>query len=290
MLMAQQWIAGAPSVRVAALLALFALANAASAAPGGTATTRFLLSDLDLRDPHFFVNAIVCRDVTDTPLLGFSVNGQLQAQIQGDADGDGFLDLSNVIEFLPLDQAAASNPSQIGAAVCTAPLAGTQCGDLLDPTPATATLAGTGTCLGTLAGTTRPYTPAITAASAACFASSTISVTLDLAGVPVTLRDAQYAATFSDSPATALGNGLLRGFISEADANLIILPATLPLIGGQTLASLLPGGTGNCAAFSDKDINLGVVGWWFYLNFPAVRIADGAGGLFGDGFEDVAGR
>ena len=61
---------------------------------------------MDLRDPHVYVIVLGCRDVTDTALLGFSVNGRLQTSIQTDADvpPDGLLDLSTLIEFLPLDQ------------------------------------------------------------------------------------------------------------------------------------------------------------------------------------------
>ena len=72
-------------------------------------------------------------------------------------------------------------------------------------------------------------------------------------------------------------NGLLRGFITEADANATIIPATFPLVGGHPLSLLLPGGDPpgadrNCAGFDDRDTYQGVRGWWFYLNFPAVRV------------------
>lgn len=257
----------------------------AGAGPLGSGNARFILTDLDLRDPHVYVNFLGCRDVTDTPLVGFSINGQIQASIQSDGDGDGFLDLSYVLEFLPLDQGAATLPLQFGQAVCTAPLAGTSCGTLLIPTPATATLGSTLACLAPLPGTVRPYTPAITTASPACFASAAVTLILDLGGIPVTLRDARVAATWAGDPATQLVNGLMSGFISEADANATIVPASVPLVGGQPLSALLPGGTGNCAPYSDKDVNGGVMGWWFYFNFPAARIYYGSDALYADGFE-----
>ena len=65
----------------------------------------------------------------------------------------------------------------------------------------------------------------------------------------------------------------MRGFISETDANNTILPASFPLVGGRPLSSLLPGGTGNCASYDDRDLQGGVFGWWFYLNFPAAAVA-----------------
>ena len=88
-------------------------------------------------------------------------------------------------------------------------------------------------------------------------------------------------ATFVGLPAQGLVNGLLRGFISETDADNTIMPASLPLVGGQPLSALLAGGTNNCAPHSDIDINQGVSGWWFYLNFSAVRLSP----MFSDGFE-----
>lgn len=249
----------------------------------------FRFSDLDLRDPHVFVDFLGCRDITDTPLVGFSVNGELQAQIQTDDDGNGFLDASYLVEFLPLDQAQPENLMDFGTTECTAPLASTTCAPVQSSAVAgDAGLFGSGvTCLAAIAGTTRPYTPAITESASPCFVSPNGTLQLDIGGIPVTLQDVQLAATFNAQPATALGSGLLRGFISEADANNTILPPSLPLVGGQPLSALLPGGMGNCAPHNDKDIHNGVMGWWFYLNFtaPRVPVAQPAGDVFADGFE-----
>jgi len=90
-------------------------------------------------------------------------------------------------------------------------------------------------------------------------------------GIPVTLTSAQVAARYVGNPAMSMTNGLLRGFISEADANATIIPASFPIVGGRPLSSLLAGGTNACPGHSDKDTNNGVVGWWFYMNFPATR-------------------
>jgi hypothetical protein len=97
-------------------------------------------------------------------------------------------------------------------------------------------------------------------------------VSISLAGVPITLHDARIGATYVGNPATSLANGLLIGFLTEADADATILPSTLPLVGGKPLSSILPGGKNNCASFSDKDTYNNAAGWWFYLNYPATRV------------------
>jgi cysteine-rich repeat protein len=238
--------------------------------------TAFRMSDLDLRDPHVFVNALGCRDITDVAFLGFAVNGQLQTAITTDGnDADTFLDLSLVTLFRPLNQ-FPNNTTTLEAhfASCTSPLATTSCAPGANsPGVVVSTSFTTGACLAPVAGSvhTMPaaYAPAITSPAVPCYVSAPFTLTLGLAGIPVTLRDTQLSATWVGNPAASAVNGLLRGFLSEADANATVIPATFPLVGGQRLSSLLPGGTGNCAPFSDKDTSNGVTGWWFYFNYPA---------------------
>jgi cysteine-rich repeat protein len=239
-----------------------------------TIATAFRFSDLDLRDPHVFVSFLGCRDVTDTQLVGFSVNNEIQKNIQTDGNTDGFLDLSPTLVFRPLSQGnTTTSPVDVYFASCTAPIASTSCKPGTQaPLAVTATAQTSGTCLAPIAGTTHGYTPAITSASAPCFATSATTLTISIGGIPITLHDARVGATFVGNPATSLTNGLLIGFISETDANATIIPMSFPLVGGQPLSSLLPGGSGNCASFSDKDTDAGVVGWYFYLNFPATRV------------------
>lgn len=282
-----------PSVSARCWPTLFLLASVDLPAQ----VTAFRMSDLDLRDPHVFVDLIGCRDVTDTPLAGFSVNGELQASIQNDRDDppDGLLDLSNVFMFLPLDQAIATNLFDSGGAACTAPLATTTCSAFASSgLLGEASLSTLGTCLQSDPGTLRPYSPAVVNSSAPCFSSPTGLITLDLGGILVPLRDVQIGATFVGTPAASTVNGLMRGFLRESDADQTILPPTLPLLGGLPLSQLLPGGDPpgpgvNCAAHSDIDMHGGESGWWFYLNFTATSVpisfdlfVDG----FYDGFED----
>jgi len=252
----------------------------------GPPPTVFRPSDLDLREPHVYVDVpfFGCNDITDMGILGNpSVNAQLQTAVQTDADADGDLDLSFLIIFRPLDQTV---PLTLGAmdfttGDCTPPLAGTTCdiAPMAMLRPSTFTNLGTGTCLDTIAGTTYgPYAPNATPATAmgtnACFYVEPIDLPLTLAGAMFTLHEAQLGARYVGSPATTLSNGLMRGFLTEADADVATLDPTLPLVGGNPLSSVLPGGTGNCAGHSDIDMGPDgaggtTTGWWFYLNFPA---------------------
>jgi len=241
--------------------------------------TAFRFTDMDLRDPHTFVDFLGCRDVTDTQLVGFAVNNEIQTGIQTDDDMDGILGLSIVAVFRPLGQALATSPLELYFPDCTAPMAGTTCtkSTSTSTTLSTATNLAAGTCLGALPMTLKPYTPALTAASGPCYSSDKETLTITLSGIPIVLTDAQVGATYTGNPATGQVNGVVRGFISEADANATILPADLPLVGGKPLSLLLPGGDPagadkNCATYSDKDTNNGVVGWWFYLNFTATKV------------------
>ena len=238
--------------------------------------TAFRFTDLDVKDPHIFVSVLGCNDVTNPSLVPFSVNAELQKNIEMDNDGDGDLDLSPTLVFRGFNQTAATQPVELHFATCTVATQQnpTVCRpDTAAPIMATATFMSTGSCLGAAMGTVRPYSPAVTASTGPCFVTDAVTVTIDLGGIPITLRDARIAATYVGNPATTLSNGLLRGFISEADANNTIIPMSFPIVGGRPLSSLLPGGTNNCNSGDDRDTNNGVRGWWFYLNYPAARTA-----------------
>jgi hypothetical protein len=234
--------------------------------------TAFRFVDLDLRDPHIRVRFLGCRDVTDTALLGFSVNGQIASSLTTDDDADGDLDFSPLLVFRPLDQGAETSSVDVLTGACTATDPTSCSSGGATPTPSTATNTAVGTCLSPLAGTTSGYSPAITSPADSCFSTDEGTLNLVLADIPITLTNTRVAAEYSGDPATGMVDGLLSGFISEAVADATILPNTLPLVGGRPLSSLLAGGTGNCATTSDKDTVNGVVGWWFYLNFTAQTV------------------
>lgn len=240
--------------------------------------TAFRMSDLDLMDPHIYIQLFGCRDITNGN-VPFNASPPINALIENavtlDEDGDGLLDLSFLVIFRPLDQAdGATGGLSIAEADCTEPMSSTTC--VVDPAQhfvqsGSYTTDTGANCLEPFPSTTRPYTPAVDASVPPCFVSTNINLTIDIGGILIPLTDVQVGATYVGSPATGLTNGLLRGFIAEADADAIALPGDLPLIGGDPLSSVLPGGTGNCAAHDDRDIGPDGVtmGWWFYLNFPA---------------------
>ena len=228
-------------------------------------TTAFRISDLDWRDPHLFSNSVVgCIDITNFDNFGIKgINPTMQLKIQTDTDSDTKLDLNYLIVFDPVNPALPNGNLRFGADVtCTAPLAGTTCSPLsllpsyfYDNTPSP--------CLNTIPGTINlAYSPAIITPATPCFVASLGTVTLN-AVVLLTLHDA-----------SGLVNGLIRGFISEADANATILPASYVPAGGQPLSSLFRGGVNSCSqpspAVGDKDTGPGgVTGWYVYLNFTA---------------------
>ncbi len=237
--------------------------------------TVFRFSDLDLRDPHLFVEVFpFCFDFTDTPipLTDTSFNGSIADLVTTDGDDDGFLDLSILTLFRPFDVLADALRLDIAPGVCTAPIDGTSCTRVVSSLVTTYDGLAAGTCLETLPGTTSGYSPGIDEPAAPCFATAAVTLALALGDVEVPLTDAQVAAVWEGDPVTSLGQGLLRGFLSEADADAVLLPPELPVVGGQPLSMLLPGGSGNCAGDDDRDLHLGVTGWWFYLNFTADQV------------------
>ena len=168
--------------------------------------TAFRITDLDLRDPHFFLSVpfLGCRDVTDAPLFTYpSLNDSLQESIQTDGDSDGYFDLSLALIFRPYDQTPGETlPLELVYADCTA-VAEPVCTPGVDsPTPLTSTNGTGGTaCLAPDPATVYGYVPNVTASSAPCFSTSVTTVTLDMFGLPIVLTDARVAATYVGNPA-----------------------------------------------------------------------------------------
>jgi len=242
--------------------------------------TAFRLTDLDVRDPHTFADVplLGCTDVTDMVpfMLAPSVNESIQGSMENDWDLDGFIDVSVMLLFRPLDQGGPGGPMDAARGLCLPPAAGTTCS--LDPfTPAQPTFYtnGAGVCLAPVPGTLTPfaggYAPPITVPVGPCMATGAVSLTLDIQSAMIPLDDGQIAATYVGSPATGMVNGLIRGFISEATADATLLPMEIPFVGGMPLSLVLPGGGGNCAAHDDRDVGPDglTLGWWVYGNFSA---------------------
>lgn len=255
-----------------------------TATPTDGPQTVFRVDTLTLRDPHVYVSVFggPCTDVTDPPGLGgiFSANALVADELNLDGDVDGFLDLSLLTVFRPLRQpplAGADVDVQLGQ--CTTPVGSEVCGpDVSPPYQTTYINHGTGTCVAPIPGTLGPnnmgsYSPAVLVSAAPCVESSPTSILFPLGVFDLPLDDVQVGATYVGDPATGLVNGVIRGFISEANANSILLPVDIPIIGGQPISSLIPGGTGSCASSDDRDTGPGSqVGWYFYLNFTAHEV------------------
>lgn len=236
----------------------------------------FRFSDLDLRDPHIFVSIplVGCSDVTDSAPLSFQgFNEQLQDAITMDSEPDGLLDRSYIVVFNPLDQGASSTPVEFGNAECTDPVGSTTCTpDVgLPLSQATATNQSSGICLGVVPGTDSGYVPGVIPPTNFCFSSDEIALTLDFGSFQLPLEAARIGGEYVGTPATAIADGLLHGFVSESNADSIMVDFGTGL---QSLSSALPGGTGACGPGDDKDVGPDSItpGWWFYFVFPAAEV------------------
>jgi cysteine-rich repeat protein len=236
----------------------------------------FRISEMYLRDPHVWVNLVGCKDLTNGNVGSLSVNGQLNAQLSQDSDGDGKYDMSPVLIFRPLAQHAPTSGGDFTLGSCTT---GGSCtpgaGDIYE---GVANNKSTGTCVGIKPGSlTDAYTPEVDTPANNCFSTTEQSIAIELQGVQLTLHDATIGAVYQGDPATGLVRGLIRGFVTEADAEGLIVP--LPIIGDVPLAMLLPGGKDNCkipstTGIGDKDTGSdGASGWYFYLNFTGTAVS-----------------
>lgn len=254
--------------------ALALIAAAAGAAVPALATQQaFRATSLQLRDPHMYAPVIGCLDVTNSGVGFPSFNARLADALSNDGDGDGLLDLGLVIVFDDLATApGATGTLRFGGADCTAPATGASCaGSSLYTLSFTNPVSGT--CLEPEPGTTTAsYTPPVTVTSHPCFVTEAADVTIDLAGLSLVLAECRIAATYVGDPAQ-LQLGLISGFVPADVAANTILPGAWGFAGGASLASVLPGGSGNCASHSDLDTGPGGArGWWFYINFIAAPV------------------
>ena len=210
--------------------------------------TAFRIDQLALRDPHVLVDVGVCIDVTDPPGLGgYSANGLIDSQLTADGDGDGFLDFNLLAIFRPLLQPPfAGSDVDIETAQCTPPVGSEVCSPGA-ATPQTTTYQNqsSGVCLSPVPGTTGPgnggsYSPGVLSPAAPCAKSASTSISFPFGSLSIPLEAVQIGARYVGDPATGLADGLIVSFISEADANQILLPADFPLFAGQPLSVLLP--------------------------------------------------
>ncbi len=267
------------ALRVASLVCSLLAASDALAAK-----TAFRLTDLDLRDPHIYVtNVGFCLDITDLlqPNFTSTFNGALQSRIQTDGNADGALDLNLLLIFDPVDPSAPGGTLTFGEAICTAPIAGTSCtpNPIITPTSVTYLNQSSGPpCLLVISGSTYPpYSPEISLPSPPYFKTVETNITLRVFGnVNIPFSHVRIAARYVGSPTANLNTGVIRGFLSQEDADAIVVP--LPTVGNQLLSSVLPNATLICPAHTDQDSLrtvdgcLSETGWWFYWNFTAVAV------------------
>jgi len=91
-------------------------------------------------------------------------------------------------------------------------------------------------------------------------------MTATIFDTPVPLQQVQVGATYGSS---SLMNGVLRGFVTQADAEATNI--SFGIVNAR-LARLLPGDQHNCASFSDMDMLGTTPGWWLYFNFTATSV------------------
>ncbi len=239
--------------------------GAAAIDAGSAAPVAFRITELNLRDPHFFLGS---SDITDQPFLGTSVNGSLiPGGITMDYDGDGFLDVSILPLMQPLDPAATSGGLHLIDAHCKLSDP-TQCEPAPNPgLDVTFTIDNVthGSCLEPLAGTTSGFSPAVEAPAAPCFVTTNpADVTINLGGISIAMTGAQVAASYQGSPPNQLG-GLIAGFVTTTKAMQALLPDYLgPGLAGLPITNFLRD--------QDKDQAQspnGEDGWWLYLSFVA---------------------
>lgn len=219
--------------------------------------TEFRITKMALLDPHpfaiggsFDVNSVVNDSITDS--------------IETDASDplDQILDLSIALVFRPLDTTATASAMAITFPDCSSPLATTICtqDDTTTVVDTTATNQSAD-CLDSIPDTLSAYDP-IVPVPGPCFVSSAVDITVNLGTVTLPLKGAQLAATFPSADPTTLDTGLLRGFVTQTDADTILIPADVALVGGEPLSALL----------LEEDMDTGPnngPGWWFYLSFEA---------------------
>lgn len=235
----------------------------------------FRIDSVALRDPHVYPGSLGCIDVTEL------ANSLIAPELTADDEPDGNYDLNLLAVFPALNQPPSPGGLiEVRTAECTAVPMNEVCTPDGNPVNSTTYVnQSSGTCVSPVAGTTGannsgtyppPFT-AITTPGAPCAGSIPTTITFSLGLFSIPLEDVQVGATYVGNPATSLSNGLIRGFISEATANTVIVPLPDAFGGPTPLSELLAGGAGNCQMTQDdRDTGPGAQsGWYIYLNFTA---------------------
>jgi hypothetical protein len=234
-------------------------------------TDPHVVLDKVINTPIFFSDCPICEDITNVgqqeSCAGETVdlpglNPALNDLITLDSDADGYIDLSFMLVYDPLDQTDGGG----GLLTVTEGLC-----DVTDPTtcvpdPAASNTETTsystqaaGTCMSPITGTLgpRPYPDGITvepnSPSGSCFVSDptqfTITLEFELDGsvetVSIPMQQAQLAGEWGGDPATSITNGLLRGFLTMQEGDQQNFTFNIDLIGDVNFnlgRDLLPDG------------------------------------------------
>ncbi len=220
--------------------------------------TFFRADTLQLKAPKLYATLLILRtEITS------SAQDALNTLLTGDAESDGFVDMSLLLRFLktanPKTSAGQVTP---GGAICPFPIDPSKAcqPDKTFPfqTPALAYMNGTAPC--TLQG-------APESAPAPCFVTNPASLTMQLPILgAVPLQDGQIAATWDG---TNISNGWVRGFLPKAVAAATLLGDGIPpiyeLAGAKKGVPLLSFLMDNPVQMNSR----GEEGWWFLLSFSA---------------------
>ncbi len=231
------------------------------------------IDSLALRDPHAFTPAPACIDVVEG-IAGIGLNSYAADSLADPAASTLFLTFANG------DPAAPSDIVLVYRGHCDA--AGAVCQadpGHLDPLLVTQSLnLSAGICYQAPASTLTPeYLTPPASPAAPCFFTMPGALTIDLAGISVSLEAVTLAGEWGpDGLQSPVVTGVLAGFVSQQEAESIALPDTLPLVGGMTLADLLLNGDapgGSTCPGDDSDVRNGTPGWWLYFDFTAQPVS-----------------
>jgi hypothetical protein len=206
----------------------------------------------------------LCQDITHGPkthrcsfILAYTqdvelpgLNPALNDLVTLDGDADGYLDLSFMLVFQPHVQTAGGGGTMTATEGLCLEADQTNCvpdPDAANTTNSTYTSQTTGTCLAPVTGTLRSSTSTFSPAgyinpntpTGACFVSAPTTFTLSLEFslgdttelLTVNMQQAQIGGQWVGNPATAISNGLLRGFLRMQDADQQNLNIDVDLVG-----------------------------------------------------------
>ncbi len=233
------------------------------------------IKTLQLVDPHPFgvLPFIGCGDAT------VYLNAYINDSMNNDEDMDGNIDDSIITQFYT-DQPDYLTTKELNASLwdadCPIPLHSDACQPIAGATAESldTTFNQAGQCLSAIPGTVSSggYSPAINTITSPCYVTSPKDLTFYiLNGGAFPLYAYQQSDQYTGGLTT--DNGLVMGFISQADAAMINFSV---VFNGNTynynLAESLPGHPSNCetinSGLDDRDLGPDGItqGWWLYFN------------------------